>query len=156
MGALYLGLAALLLVPLDLAAQSSASAPFQIYGGITHLSNSFNGLPGARRGLNGWDAAAAFPSWHGLRFKAAVFAFSGTNLGAPQHAMFIMGGGQYEHYFRREGLFGAGISRFASRGIFSLRISRWRSRNLTTLLTKSQGYPTTLPTYPRACSGCQV
>jgi hypothetical protein len=109
MGALYLGLAALLLVPLDLAAQSSASAPFQIYGGITHLSNSFNGLPGARRGLNGWDAAAAFPSWHGLRFKAAVFAFSGTNLGAPQHAMFIMGGGQYEHYFRREGLFGEAL-----------------------------------------------
>ena len=55
--------------------------------------------------MNGWDASAALPAWHGLRFKAAVFKFNGTNLGAPQHAMFIMGGGQYEHYFRREGVF---------------------------------------------------
>ena len=109
MGALYLWLVALLLVSVPAAAQSPAAAPFQIYGGIAHLSNSFNGLPGARHGLNGWDAAAAFPSWHGLRFKAAIFAFSGTNLGAPQRAMFIMGGGQYEHYFHREGLFGEAL-----------------------------------------------
>lgn len=90
-------------------AQSPAFAPYQITAGITRLSNSFNGVPGSRHPLDGWSASAAFPAWHGVRFKAAVFQFNGTNLGAPQHARFIMGGGQYEHYFGREGVFGEAL-----------------------------------------------
>ncbi|HEV2134664.1 MAG TPA: acyloxyacyl hydrolase [Terracidiphilus sp.] len=89
-----------------LAAQSTASAPYQIFAGVTRLSNSFDGLPGSRHPLDGWDASAALRSWHGLRFKVAVSKFNGSNLGAAQNAIFIMGGGQYEHYFHGEGLFG--------------------------------------------------
>lgn len=106
---LFLLSASSFLVSPWLSAQSIASAPYQISAGYTRLSNSFNGVPGARHPLNGWNVSAAFPGWHGLRFKVAVIKFNGTNLGAQQHAMFIMGGGQYEHYFRRAGLFGEAL-----------------------------------------------
>lgn len=108
--------------PLALAAQSRVSAPFQIYGGFTHLTNSFNGVPGSRQPLNGWDAAAAFPAWHGLRFKIDVSGYRGTNLGAKQNTYFIMGGGQYEKFFHHEGVFGqalfgdGGINRYWGAG----------------------------------------
>lgn len=104
LGPLFLS-SALLLFSETSVAQSAASAPYQISAGVTRLSNSFNGVPGSRHPLDGWSASAAFPAWHGLRFKAAVFKFNGTNLGAPQHATFIMGGGQYERYFHGEGVF---------------------------------------------------
>jgi hypothetical protein len=86
-----------------LAAQSAP--PFQIYGGYTRLSNSFNGIPESQNALNGWDAGVALPAWHGLRAKIDVSRYSGTNLGAEQHALSIMGGGQYERTFHRERLF---------------------------------------------------
>jgi hypothetical protein len=92
-----------------MAAQSIASAPYQVSAGVTRLSNSFSGVPGARHALDGWDASTAFASWHGLRFKIDVFKFKGTNHGAPQNAIFIMGGGQYEHYFHGEGVFGEAL-----------------------------------------------
>lgn len=96
----------LLLSSQSLLAQSVASAPYQITAGVTRLSNSFNGLPGSRHPLDGWDVSAAFRSWHGVRFKVAVSKLNGTNAGVAQNAIFIMGGGQYEHYFHREGIFG--------------------------------------------------
>ncbi len=86
-----------------LAAQSVP--PFQIYGGYTRLSNSFNGIPESQKALSGWDASAAFPGWHGLRVEIDVSRYSGTNLGAKQQALSIMGGGQYERTFHRERLF---------------------------------------------------
>jgi hypothetical protein len=86
-----------------LAAQSAP--PFQIYGGYTRLSNSFNGIPESQNALNGWDAGVALPAWHGLRAKIDVSRYSGTNLGAQQHALSIMGGGQYERTFHRERFF---------------------------------------------------
>jgi hypothetical protein len=88
-----------------LGAQSESHSRYQIYGGYTFLSNSFNGVAGAHQPLNGWDAAIAFPPWHHLRFKIDTFDYSGNNLGAPQHALFIMGGGQYERRLKRETLF---------------------------------------------------
>jgi hypothetical protein len=45
------------------------------------------------------------PAWHGLRAKIDVSRYSGTNLGAQQHALSIMGGGQYERTFHRERFF---------------------------------------------------
>ncbi|HUN83681.1 MAG TPA: hypothetical protein VMU48_04845, partial [Terracidiphilus sp.] len=54
-------LIALMSAPLALGAQSQESAPFQIYGGFSELTNSFNGLPGSHQPLNGWDAGVAFP-----------------------------------------------------------------------------------------------
>jgi hypothetical protein len=55
-------LIALLCLSSALHAQSKAPASYQIYGGYTFLSNTFNGVPGSRQPLNGWDASMAFPS----------------------------------------------------------------------------------------------
>jgi hypothetical protein len=110
----FYSLVILLICPLILNAQSSVFSPnaqpgeiprYQIYGGYSYLSNSFNGVPGARSGLAGWDASLAFPAWRGLRFKVDVAHYSGTNSGAQQNALSIMGGFQYERTFHRERLF---------------------------------------------------
>jgi len=91
------------------AAQLKAPARFQIYGGYTYLSNTFNGVPGSRQALNGWDASVGFPAWHNLRFKVDAYGYRGTNLDAPQHAFFIMGGGQYNWHLGRETVFAEGL-----------------------------------------------
>ncbi|MGA2084642.1 MAG: hypothetical protein ABSG60_03880 [Terracidiphilus sp.] len=105
-----LSLIALLCLSSALHAQSEAHARYQISGGYDFLSNSFNGVPGSRQPLNGWDAAVAVPFWHSLRFKADVSAYRGTNLGAPQHAFFILAGWQYNWRFRRESFFVEGLA----------------------------------------------
>ena len=76
--------------------------PFQIYAGYTWLSNSFNGVPGFHQPLNGMYAGVAFPEWHHLRIKLDYSMYRGNNLGDPQHAFFIMSGGQYGGTFHRE------------------------------------------------------
>lgn len=86
-------------------AQSKSAPPIQIYGGYSWLSNSFNGVPGSHQPLNGWNAGIAFQEWHHLRLKIDYSMFRGTSLGDPQHAFFILGGGQYERYLHREGFF---------------------------------------------------
>ena len=85
-----------------LAAQPEPYSIAQIYVGYSYLSNSFNGVPGSRQPLNGWDAAIAFPGWRHLHFKLDYSMYRGNNLGEPQHAFFILGGGQYEATFHRE------------------------------------------------------
>jgi hypothetical protein len=95
----------LFFLPTVLAAQPETSAPFELSDGYGYLSNSFNGVPGSRQPLQGWDASVAFPAWHNLRFKIDVSGFSGSNLGAPQRAIFIVGGGQYERTWGRERFF---------------------------------------------------
>jgi hypothetical protein len=95
-------LIALLCLSPALFAQAESTERHQVYGGYTFLSNSFNGVPGSRQPLNGWDASFAFQPWHNLRFKMETFGYIGTNLNAPQHAYFIMGGGQYGRRFGRE------------------------------------------------------
>jgi Lipid A 3-O-deacylase (PagL) len=92
-------------IPLTLASQSGTSAPYQISGGFNYFSNSFNGVPGYRHALSGWDAAVAFPAWRSLRFKIDVSGLNGTNNGAPQHVIFILAGGQYERFVHREGFY---------------------------------------------------
>src|ERR1017187_9546268 len=86
---------ALLTCPLALAAQSLGPPPYEFYVGYSLLSNSLNGIPGSRQALNGEDASVAFPPWDGLRVKIDVSRYSGTNLGAKQQALIILGGGQY-------------------------------------------------------------
>jgi len=100
----------LLILPVAAGAQSQASAPIQLSGGFSYLSNSFNGVPGARQPLTGWDAAVAFPAWHNLRVKIDVSGFNGNNLGASQNAFFIMGGGQYQKTWGRERLFAEALA----------------------------------------------
>ncbi len=95
----------LLICPLTLNTQSSGVPRYQIYGSYSYLSNSFNGVPGTQHGLTGWDASVASPAWRGFRFKIDVSRYSGTNSGAQQRALSIMGGGQYERIFHRERLF---------------------------------------------------
>lgn len=84
--------------------------PHELYAGYTYLSNSTNGVPGARQPLNGYDASFAFAAWHGLRFKVETFSYHGTNLGASEDPMFIMGGGQYSRRIGREIVFVEGMA----------------------------------------------
>lgn len=108
---LLVHLFSLLSLPLALSAQTTGPIPYEFSGGFSRISNSFNGLPRSHQGMNGWDAAVAFPAWHNLRFKIDVSGYSGENLGASEHPIAIMGGGQYERSFHRarffvEALFG--------------------------------------------------
>ena len=91
----FFALFALGLAPLALFAQADHSASCQIYAGFASLSNSFNGVPGARQPLLGWQASVAFPAWHHLRPKLDFETFRGTNLGAPQHPYSILAGAEY-------------------------------------------------------------
>ncbi len=94
-----------LVVTLAADAQSGSPPPFQIFGGFTYLSNTFNGTPGSRQPLTGWDASVGLPPYRHLRFVVDFSDYSGNNLGAQQHAYFIMGGAEYERRFHKEGLF---------------------------------------------------
>ena len=87
----------------------TSPAPYEIAGGYSYLSNSYNGVSGHQGGLNGWDASVAFPGWHNLRFKMDFAQFNGTNYGAKENGYFIMGGGQYDHKIHRETLFGEAL-----------------------------------------------
>lgn len=105
--------------PFDLVCQTQNTAPYRLYGGATYFSNSFNGVPGARSSLLGWDSGVEFPkALRNLRFKINVSGTTGENGGASQKALFILGGFQYEHAFRRERIFAhalvgdAGITRY--------------------------------------------
>jgi hypothetical protein len=91
--------------PSDPAPLPDKAPAYQIYGGYSWLSNSFNGTPGARQPLNGWNGGVAFAEWHHLRFKLDYSMYRGTNLGSPQHALSLLGGGQYDVAFHRERLF---------------------------------------------------
>jgi hypothetical protein len=102
-------LVCLICLPTTLHPQSEAKARYQIYGGYSWLSNTFNGFPGARQPLNGWDASLAFPKWRFVRLKLDVYRYSGTNLNAPQHGLFILAGGEFSHSFKRETLFVEGL-----------------------------------------------
>jgi len=107
----FLPLLALLCVFSGLAAQeATATGHHEIYAGYTFLSNSFNGVPGARQPLNGYDASLAFAYWHGLRFKVETFGYRGTNLGAPQSPMFIVAGGQFGRQIGRETAYVEGMA----------------------------------------------
>ena len=94
----------LLTAPIS-SAQSSDSSSYQISGGLSSLSNTINGVPGARQPLLGWEASLAAPAWRNLRFKIDYSGYLGNNRGAPQHPYFIVAGGEYEHHLGKEKLF---------------------------------------------------
>lgn len=75
---------------------------YQLSGGYSFLSNSPNGVKGARRPLNGFDLDLGMLRWHGLRFKIATANYRGTNLNAKQDLLFLTGGGEYDHRIGRE------------------------------------------------------
>jgi hypothetical protein len=102
-------LIALLFLPLVSAAQSIRSIPLEIYGGYSYLSNSFNGVPGSRQPLNGFVASAGMPPWRFVRFKLDFSNYTGTNIGASQHAYFIVGGAQFEKIVHRERFYAQGL-----------------------------------------------
>ena len=93
----------LLTAPIS-SAQSSDSSSYQISGGLSSLSNTINGVPGARQPLLGWEASLAAPAWRNLRFKIDYSGYLGNNRGAPQHPYFIVAGGEYEHHLGKEKL----------------------------------------------------
>jgi hypothetical protein len=82
------------------------AAPYQLSGSFSSLSNSFNGVPGSRQPLLGWDGNVAFPPWHNLRFVLDFSGYQGTNLGSPQRGHFTTAGGEYSHRIGRETIFG--------------------------------------------------
>jgi hypothetical protein len=87
--------------------ESSDAERYQFYAGYAYQSNTFNGVPGHRQSLNGWEASLAFPRmWHELRFKMDTTQYRGNNYGAPQNAYYILGGFQYGHKIGHETLFG--------------------------------------------------
>ncbi len=90
-------------------AQSEAAfqvhSRFQLYGGYAFLSNSFNGLPGARQPLSGWAGSISVPGRHDLHFRFESSGYRGTNQGASQNSMFFLGGPQLFHRFGREAAF---------------------------------------------------
>lgn len=108
-----------ILWPLAAMSQTQGTAPYRLYGGATYFTNSFNGVPGAKSSLLGWDSDVEFPQvLHNLRFKIKVSGTTGENGGASQKAVFFLGGFQYEHTLGRERVFShalvgdAGITRF--------------------------------------------
>jgi len=105
MPARLISLIAFLCLSPVLLAQSEAPPRYQLYGGYSYLSNSFNAVPGSRQPLNGWDASLAFFSWHNLRFIVDTYGYRGTNLGAPQNPVYIMGGAHYALRVKRESVF---------------------------------------------------
>jgi hypothetical protein len=101
----WIALLVLLSTSLISSAQSSDSSSYQISGGFSWLSNTINGIPGARQPLLGWEASLATPAWRNLRFKIDYSGFLGHNLGSPQHPYFILAGGQYDYHLGKEKLF---------------------------------------------------
>jgi hypothetical protein len=93
-------------LPLWVGEAQTATAPYQLSGSFSVLSNSFNGVPGSRQPLLGWGGNAAFPPWHNLRLVLDYTTYQGTNLGSPQRAHFPTAGGQYSHRIGRESIFG--------------------------------------------------
>ena len=83
---------------------------FQLYGGYTFLSNSPSGLPGEKRGLNGWNASIGVPPWRFIRFIIDVSSYRGSNQAAPQDVYYIMGGTQFTRRFGRESVFLEGLA----------------------------------------------
>ena len=101
-----------LLLPATLTAQnthSEASDPgkYDLFGGYSLLSNSFNGHNSAtsHTPLNGWNAALSAPVSRvsrGFGIKADVSGYYGTSLFSPQHPIFVLGGAQYSKHFGKE------------------------------------------------------
>lgn len=86
-------------------AQTKTLPPYEIYAGYAWQSNTFNGLPGNKQGMNGFQAGVGFPAWHGLRPRVEYSRFTANNLGASEKVFAITGGGQYEHAIGFERLF---------------------------------------------------
>ena len=96
----------ILCLPLWVGEAQTATAPYQLSGGFSALSNSFNGVPGSRQPLLGWEVNAVLAAWHNLRFVLDYANYQGTNLGSPQHGHFATAGSQYSHRIGRESIFG--------------------------------------------------
>ena len=107
----FLVLTLLLGVSTALSAQTEREpAPhYQLFGGYSYFSNAINGVPGSRQALNGWNVSMTFPLLHDLHVKADVSGYTGTNLGAPEHPFFLLGGAQYNKRFQRETVFVEGL-----------------------------------------------
>ena len=87
--------------------ESNGPERYQLYGGYSYQSNTFNGVPGHRQSLDGWEASLALPQmWHGLRFKMDTTQYRANNYGAAQNAYYILAGFQYGHKIGYETVFG--------------------------------------------------
>ena len=98
----------ILLVSTTVQAQAPAPAApsyrYQLFGGYSFLSNSFNGHASAtsQQPLNGWNVALTVPAWRALGIRVDTAGYYGTSLGSPQRPIFVLGGIQYSKHFGRE------------------------------------------------------
>lgn len=85
---------------------------YEVFGGYSLLSNSFNGHASApsRQPLNGWDAAAEVPVALHWDIKVEAAGYYGTSLGSPQHPLFVLGGAAWNHHFGKEVVFVEGLA----------------------------------------------
>src|ERR1700721_238139 len=95
-------LIALLCLAPGLRAHADDHSLYELSGGYSWISNSLDGAPGYHHPLSGYDASIAALDWHHLRFKVDISGYLGSNLGAPQHPVFIPAGGDYYHHFGKE------------------------------------------------------
>lgn len=96
-------------------AQPSTGSPvgaFEVFGGYSLLSNSFNGHASgpSHQPLNGWDAAAEIPVTAHWNIKVETAGYYGTSLGSPQHPIFVLGGAAWKHHFGKETGFVEGLA----------------------------------------------
>lgn len=104
-------------LPSMLTAQEAGSAPsdgrrYELFGGYSFLSNSFNGHDSytSRQPLNGWDVAFTARASRRLSVKVDASGYYGTSLGSPQRPIFVLGGGQYSRRFGKESAFIEGLA----------------------------------------------
>jgi hypothetical protein len=76
-----------------------------IYAGYSFLTQNLRG----GTGLNGWEVAYSASEGHGLRFKADVFSYTGTDVGAQQKPMYFMVGQEVGHGFLGTRIFAHGL-----------------------------------------------
>ena len=175
----WITLLVLLFTALISPAQSSDSSSYKIAGGFSYISNAINGVPGARQALMGWEGSVETAAWRNLRFKFDYSAYTGSNLGAPQHPYFILVGWEYGYQLRKEKVFaealvgdgglngnwgpnqspgstasfatllGGGVDTPVSRHLAVRFEGGWHHTNFALYESAAYKYPYQLPGYPK-------
>lgn len=91
--------------------EANRAKQYEVFGGYSFLSNSFNGHSSAtsHQPLNGLDISVAARAGRGVSLKADASGFYGTSLGSPQGPIFVLGGLQYLAPVGREAVFVEGM-----------------------------------------------
>ena len=91
----------------DAAGRRSGRERVDIFGGYSHISNSFleHDSSSFKQGMNGFDIGVGVRLWRGLGVKADVIGYRGDWVSLPQNATFFFGGVVYSVPIGRETVF---------------------------------------------------